>query len=144
MLKVGDRAPEFSATAADGSTLSLGQFRGRKVVLYFYPKDETPGCTREACDFRDSHSRLLAAGAVVIGVSGDSAESHAAFRDRHGLPFPLISDPGMAIVDAYGARKRGGIIGRTFLGLKRMTFVIDEGGTITRIFPSVKVNGHVE
>lgn len=144
MLRVGDGAPGFSATTDDGNTLSLEQFRGRKVVLYFYPKDETPGCTKEACDFRDSHSRLLRAGAVVLGVSADSVESHAAFRDRHGLPFPLISDPDRTIIDAYGARKREGLIGRTFLGVERMTFVIGEDGVVTHIFHNVKVRGHVE
>jgi peroxiredoxin Q/BCP len=144
MLQVGDRAPEFSATTDAGATVSLRDFLGRKVVLYFYPKDDTPGCTREACAFRDQHQALLDHGAVVLGVSTDSAASHARFKDKYGLPFLLISDESRTIVTAYGVWKEKTQYGRTFMGIERTTFVINEAGVITHVFPKVKVDGHVE
>jgi peroxiredoxin Q/BCP len=142
MLKVGERAPEFSLTADDGTRVSLKEHRGRKVVLYFYPRDNTPGCTREACDFRDRHHAIQATGAVVLGVSTDSVASHAGFRQKHALPFTLLSDAGGKVARAYGAWKRRP--GRASPGTERTTFIIDGRGVITHIFPKVKVDGHAD
>lgn len=142
MTRVGDKAPEFSVTADDGTRVSLKEYRGRKVVLFFYPRDHTPGCTREACDFRDRHHALQATGAVVLGVSTDSVASHARFRQKHALPFVLLSDPGGKIARAYGVWKRRP--GRASPATERTTFIIDERGVITHIFPKVKVDGHAD
>jgi peroxiredoxin Q/BCP len=144
MLHVGDRAPDFSATTDAGTTLSLSDFRGKKLVLYFYPKDDTSGCTKEACSFRDHHQVLLDHGAVVLGVSTDSVESHANFKQKHQLPFPLISDESHDVVEAYGVWQEKNLYGRTYMGTVRTTYVIDERGVITHIFPKVTVDGHVE
>jgi len=144
MPEVGDRAPEFTAMDDSGKLVSLSDFRGKKVVLYFYPKDDTPGCTREACYFRDSFSRLLERGAVVLGVSTDSVESHRRFKEKYNLPFPLLSDPDRKIVTAYGVWNRKSLAGRLGFGVERTTFVIDEEGVITHIFRKVKVDGHVD
>ncbi|MDR7484370.1 MAG: thioredoxin-dependent thiol peroxidase [Armatimonadota bacterium] len=144
MLKVGDRAPEFTAITDEGKTVSLRDFRGRKVVLYFYPRDDTPGCTKEACAFRDHYRAIQDRGAVVLGVSTDTAASHARFKEKHGLPFPLLADPERKIVRAYGVWVRKSRYGRTSMGTARTTFIIDERGVITRIFPQVRVDGHVE
>lgn len=144
MLKVGDRAPEFTAITDAGSAVSLKDFRGQKVVLYFYPRDDTPGCTREACDFRDRHQALRDQGAVVLGVSPDGVDSHARFKRKHRLPFALISDEARAIVTAYGVWKKKTFAGRAYMGTERTTFVIDEHGIITHIFPRVTVDGHLE
>ncbi len=135
MLKVGDRAPEFTAATDAGMPVSLKDFRGKKIVLYFYPKDDTPGCTREACNFRDNHNAVLASGAVVLGVSTDNVDSHLKFKQKYDLPFPLASDPDQKIVNTYGVWQ-----GKTV----RTTFIIDEHGKISHIFPSVKVDGHVD
>ncbi|MDR7537759.1 MAG: thioredoxin-dependent thiol peroxidase [Armatimonadota bacterium] len=144
MLKVGDRAPAFTAQTDGGETVRLADFRGRKVVLYFYPKDDTPGCTREACSFRDHHDALQAAGAVVLGVSADSVASHRRFKEKYRLPFSLLSDPDRKIVTAYGVWKEKTIAGRLGFGIERTTFIIDEQGIITHIFPKVRVDGHTE
>jgi peroxiredoxin Q/BCP len=144
MLKAGERAPEFVGTTDAGTTVSLKDFRGKKVVLFFYPKDNTPGCTREACSFRDRYQALLDRGAVVLGVSTDSVESHVRFKRKHALPFPLISDTSKTIVTAYGVWKQKRLYGKTYMGTERTTFVLDEQGVITHIFPKVKVDGHVE
>ena len=141
-LQVGDRAPDFTAQDDRGQTLKLSDFRGRNVVLYFYPKDHTPGCTREACQFRDLNGELAEAGAVVLGVSPDSVESHAKFRDKHGLPFPLISDPDHRIAEAYGVWKEKRMFGRLSLGVERTTFVIDPEGRIAAIIRGVKPEEH--
>ena len=135
MLTVGDRAPEFTAATDAGQPVSLKDFRGKKVVLYFYPKDDTPGCTKEACSFRDNHRAVLASGAVVLGVSTDSVDSHMKFKQKYDLPFPLVSDHDQKIVNAYGVWQEKTV---------RTTFVIDEHGKISHIFPSVKVDGHVD
>lgn len=142
MPKVGERAPEFTAIADDGAQVSLKALKGKRVVLYFYPRDNTPGCTREACDFRDRHHAIQATSAVVLGVSPDSAASHARFRQKHALPFTLLSDPGGEIARAYGVWKRRP--GRAAPGTERTTFIIDERGVITHIFPKVKVDGHAD
>jgi peroxiredoxin Q/BCP len=144
MLKIGDKAPEFNAPTDAGSDVSLKDFRGKKVVLYFYPKDNTSGCTKEACDFRDNLARLKRKGVVVLGVSPDSVASHGKFRDKYELSFPLVSDPDHAIATAYGVWAKKSLYGRTFLGIVRTTFLIDERGKIAKIFPKVKVAGHVE
>ena len=144
MLKPGDVAPPFSLQAADGKTVALSDFRGKRVILYFYPKDDTPGCTREACGFRDALPRLGREGAVVLGVSRDSLPSHQRFAGKFRLTFPLLSDPDAAVCKAYGVYKQKSLYGRTFLGIERVTFLIDEEGRIARIFPKVKVDGHVE
>ena len=143
-LKVGDPAPEFEAASDDGSTIRLRDLRGKKIVLYFYPKDDTPGCTKEACAFRDGIDALTDKGAVVLGVSIDSAASHQRFREKYRLNFPLLSDPDRRIAEAYGVWKKKSLYGRTFLGIVRTTFVIDARGRIARIFPNVKVDQHYE
>lgn len=141
-MQVGEQAPDFTARDDRGQDIRLSDFRGRRVVLYFYPKDHTPGCTREACRFRDLHAALEDAGAVVLGVSPDSVESHAKFRDKHGLPFRLISDPDHRIAEAYGVWKPKRMFGRLSLGVERATFVIDEEGRIAAIIRGVKPDEH--
>ena len=142
MPEPGQEAPDFTAVDDRGQTVQLSDFRGRKVVLYFYPKDDTPGCTREACTFRDLHRRLEEAGAVVLGVSPDDAASHARFREKYGLPFRLLSDHDHRIADAYGVWKEKHQYGRSFWGIERTTFVIDAEGRIKRVFERVRPQGH--
>ncbi|HEY8489342.1 MAG TPA: thioredoxin-dependent thiol peroxidase [Thermaerobacter sp.] len=142
MLKVGDPAPDFTAVNDRGETVRLSDFRGRKVVLYFYPKDDTPGCTREACSFRDDYSRLQEAGAVVLGVSPDPVESHVKFREKYGLPFPLLSDPDHQVAEAYGVWKEKRMYGRTYWGIERTTFVLDEEGKVLAVIRGVKPEEH--
>jgi peroxiredoxin Q/BCP len=122
MLKVGDTAPDFTALDDSGRKVRLKDLRGRQVVLYFYPKDDTPGCTQEACDFRDRHTAFTARGAVVLGVSVDPVASHAKFKTKHGLPFPLLSDEDHHLVEAYGVWKEKSLYGRKFMGIERTTF----------------------
>jgi peroxiredoxin Q/BCP len=143
-LTVGMPAPEFTLPTADGSRLSLEDYRGKKVILYFYPKDNTPGCTKEACAFRDVITQVEKRGAVVLGISVDSIESHKKFSDKFGLPFPLGSDAAKETVKRYGVWKEKSMYGRKFLGIERTTFVIDGKGLITHIFRKVKVGGHVD
>lgn len=145
MLQVGDPAPEFTATTDAGSTVSLKDLRGKKVVLYFYPKDDTPGCTREACSFRDHHQAVRDRGAVILGVSADSVDSHAQFKRKFDLPFPLLADTDRAIIEMYDVwKERTASDGRTFMGIERTTFVIDERGVISHVFAKVKVDGHTD
>jgi len=141
---VGDKAPEFSLKAAGGRTVTLSEFRGKRVILYFYPKDDTPGCTKEACGFQAALPRLGREGAVVLGVSRDSPASHERFAGKFRLTFPLLSDPDAAVCKTYGVYKQKSLYGRMFLGIERATFLIDEEGRIARIFPKVKVDGHVD
>ena len=141
-LKEGDTAPGFTAPANGVGEVSLSQFSGQAVVLYFYPKDNTPGCNKEACGFRDAHDEITAKGAVVLGVSADSAARHDKFIDKFGLPFSLIADEDKSICEAYGVWGDKSFMGRTFLGIKRMTFLIDAGGVIRKIWPKVKVASH--
>ena len=143
MPQAGDKAPGFSLPDQSGATVSLSQFKGRHVVLYFYPKDATPGCTTEACDFRDEHSALVKAGAVVLGVSPDSVASHQKFATKQGLPFSLLADPDHALADAYGVWGEKSLYGRKFMGLIRATFLIGPDGKVVRVWPKVKVAGHV-
>jgi thioredoxin-dependent peroxiredoxin len=141
-LKIGDKAPEFQANDQDGKSISLQAFRGIKVVLYFYPKDDTPGCTAEACDLRDNYDAFLKKGFEVIGVSGDNEASHRKFREKHKLPFPLISDTDRKVLKAYGAWGEKSMYGKIFQGVIRMTFVISEDGIIENIIEKVKTKEH--
>jgi peroxiredoxin Q/BCP len=143
-LKVGAKAPEFTLPTGDGSTISLRDLRGKKVVLYFYPKDDTSGCTKEACAFRDNIRLLEKKGTVIIGVSTDSPESHRKFAEKYKLPFILASDEKKKLVTSYGVWKEKNMYGRKYMGTERTTFVIDEAGRIARIFSKVKVDGHVD
>ncbi len=144
-LKEGDLAPSFTAGVLgyESPEISLSDLRGRSVVLYFYPKDDTPGCTREACDFRDAFEVLKMAGVLVLGVSRDSLSSHEKFVSKYGLNFPLLSDPDGAICTAYGVLKEKNMYGRKSIGVERTTVVIGPDGTIRKVYPKVKVDGHV-
>lgn len=141
--KEGDRAPAFTLDSDTEGKVSLRDFAGKKVVLYFYPKDLTPGCTQQACDFNDAWAKLKKSGAVVLGVSKDPVDRHAKFREKYGLQFPLLADVDGKICEAYGVWKEKSLYGRKFMGIERTTFVIDPAGKIAKIFPKVKVNGHV-
>jgi len=143
-LIAGMPAPAFEADTSEGTRARLADWAGRPVVLYFYPKDNTPGCTQEACDFRDAHADLAALDAVVVGVSRDSVKSHAGFRAKHGLPFVLLSDPQAEIVRAYGCWKEKKLYGKTSLGIERSTFVIDGQGVVRRVWRGVSVKGHAD
>ncbi len=140
----GSKAPAFRLSDDTGHTVSLADFKGRKVILYFYPKDSTPGCTTESCDFRDNVNRFAKSGAVVLGLSADSVESHKKFKAKHGLNFPLLSDPDHKALEAYGIWQEKSLYGRKFMGIVRTTIVIDEEGKVAKVFPKVKVNGHVD
>lgn len=142
-LQPGDPAPEFTLTADSGAPFSLADLRGRRVILYAYPAAMTPGCTTQACDFRDSLGALQATGYEVVGISPDPPERLAAFRDRDALTFPLLSDPDHAVLTAYGAWGEKKNYGRTVTGVIRSTFVIDPQGRIERVFSNVKATGHV-
>jgi peroxiredoxin Q/BCP len=142
-LAAGDAAPEFSLPTDDGGTLSLKELRGRRVVLYAYPAAMTPGCTKQACDFRDSLASLQAAGYEVVGISPDKPAKLAAFRERDALTFPLVSDADKAVLTAYGAYGEKQLYGKTVTGVIRSTFVIDEQGRIERALYNVKATGHV-
>lgn len=143
-IKEGDRAPAFEAPSTDGP-VSLSGLEGKNVILYFYPKDNTSGCTREACSFRDNMARVKGLGAVILGVSRDSLKSHEGFGSKHDLNFPLVSDPEGAIVSAYGALKpRKRKSGETAMGIDRSTVLIDSKGVIRRIWRNVKVDGHTD
>jgi thioredoxin-dependent peroxiredoxin len=144
MIEAGKNAPEFSLPSSDGKTVSLKALRGRKVVLYFYPKDDTPGCTKEACAFRDTHAEILRAGAVVYGVSPDSVASHEKFRSKHKLPFPLLADSDKAVARKYGAYGEKVLYGKKVVGMIRSTVLIDADGIVRRVFPKVRVDGHAE
>jgi peroxiredoxin Q/BCP len=142
MLSPGDKAPPFSLQSDTGQTVSLGELRGRKVVLYFYPKDDTPGCTVEACEFRDNWNAVRKTGAQLFGVSPDPIEAHQKFRRKFDLPFPLLADPGHGTAEAYGAWGEKVRFGKKSMGILRTTFVIDEQGKIARVFEKVKPEGH--
>lgn len=136
-LKEGQEAPDFTAADQDGNNISLNQFKGKKVVLYFYPKDDTPGCTAEACDFRDNYQGLIAKGIVVLGVSVDDEKSHQKFATKHSLPFTLIADTDKKIVEAYGVWAEKNMYGKKYMGTNRKTFLIDEEGIISHIINKV-------
>jgi len=137
MINEGQQAPDFTANDQDGNKISLSQFAGKKVVLYFYPKDSTPGCTTEACDFRDNYQSLVAQGIVVLGVSADDEASHQKFIAKHNLPFPLIADTDKKIVEAYGVWVEKNMYGKKYMGIARKTFLINEAGTLTHIIDKV-------
>src|SRR3954453_949720 len=143
MLQEGQPAPEFETRDGAGTTVRLTDLRGRPIVLYFYPKDDTSGCTKEACGFRDEYAALQATGALLLGISPDDEESHRKFAAKFNLPFQLLADPGAAIATAYGVWKEKSMYGRTYMGVERPTFIIDPEGKIRKIFPKVKVDGHV-
>lgn len=143
-LAVGVKAPDFSLPDDSGNTVSLKNFQGSQVILYFYPKDDTPGCTKEACGFRDASSRLQKRGTVVLGVSLDGETAHQKFKAKYGLPFPLLSDEEALVSKAYGVYKQRNLYGRRSWGIERSTFVIDPMGLIQAIYRKVKVDGHVD
>jgi peroxiredoxin Q/BCP len=136
-LKQGDKAPAFTSKDQDGKTVSLSQFKGQKVVLYFYPKDDTPGCTTEACDFRDNYQGLKAKGIEVLGVSIDDEKSHQKFINKHSLPFTLLADTDKTIVEAYGVWGEKNMYGKKYMGTHRTTFIIDEDGNIAHLINKV-------
>jgi peroxiredoxin Q/BCP len=143
-LEPGDEAPDFTLTDADGKQVTLSSLRGQQVIVYFYPAAMTPGCTKEACDFRDSIQSLAAAGVTVLGISPDQPARLAKFRDRDHLNFPLLSDPDHKVQQAYGAYGEKTLYGKTMVGVIRSTFVVDEAGKIARAYYNVKATGHVE
>ena len=142
MLQTGDKAPYFEGPDQDGNIIRLSDFTGRRLVLYFYPKDSTPGCTAEACDLRDNYERFLSQGYAVVGVSKDSAASHRKFIEKYSLPFPLISDPETVILQAYEAGGEKKNYGKVSMGTLRKTYVIDENGIITDIISKVDTKNH--
>ncbi len=141
-LKVGEKAPDFSLPDESGASVTLKELKGKQIVLYFYPKDDTPGCTKEACDFRDVEAQILRAGGVILGVSLDGKDSHRKFIKKFGLPFALLSDEDATVSKAYGVYKEKNMYGRTYWGIERSTFVIDAAGKLKAIFRKVKVDGH--
>ncbi len=144
-LKEGKPAPDFSLLSSEGRKVSLSDFKNKKkVVLYFYPKDDTPGCTQEACDFRDTLKKIEKEDAVVLGVSKDRLESHEAFSRKYKLSFPLLSDENKEVIKKYGVWKEKSLYGKKYMGVERTTVIIDKKGTVRRIFPKVKVTGHSE
>jgi len=144
VIKEGDQAPQFSLPADDGSVVTRESLRGKNVVLYFYPKDDTSGCTKEACDFRDAFPRFGKIDAEVIGVSPDSIESHRKFKKKYQLPFRLLADESHKLSDAFGVWKEKSMYGRNYMGIERTTAIIDRQGRVARIFPKVRVPGHVQ
>lgn len=143
-LKEGDVAPDFSLSSSLGKSISLKDYRGKKLILYFYPKDDTPGCTKEACTFRDELKKFEKANAVILGVSSDDLDSHQKFIDKYNLSFPLLSDTDTKVSQTYGTYKLKSMYGKKYWGIVRTTFLIDERGKIEKIFPKVKVEGHSE
>jgi thioredoxin-dependent peroxiredoxin len=141
-LEVGTKAPDFTLAADDGTEVKLSAFRGQPVVLYFYPKDDTPGCTKEACSFRDRKTELAKLGAKVLGISADTPESHGKFRDKFKLNFQLLADVDHKVAERYGAWREKNMYGKKSLGIQRSTFLIDREGKIAKVWKSVKVDGH--
>lgn len=142
MLKAGMLAPDFTLPSSDGGAVSLGALRGAPVVVYFYPKDDTSGCTTQACEFRDSWAAVQASGATILGVSPDGLASHGKFRDKFNLPFPLLADEDHAVAEAYGSWGEKSMYGRKYQGIIRNTFVIDAQGVVQHVFEKVKPKGH--
>ena len=143
-LQVGQKAPDFTVMNDKDVKVKLSDFKGQKVVLYFYPKDDTPGCTKEACAFRDGIKEIKKLGAAVIGVSADSVASHQKFKSKFDLNFPLLADTDKKMIEAYGTWKEKSMYGRKYMGIERTTFIIDEMGKISHIFPKVKVGEHYD
>jgi thioredoxin-dependent peroxiredoxin len=144
MVKEGQKAPDFTLASSAGGEVTLKSLKGKKVVLYFYPKDDTPGCTKEACAFRDAQARIKKTGAVVFGVSPDSVASHEKFGTKYKLNFPLLADTDKAIAKKFGAFGEKVMYGKKVVGMIRSTFVIDEEGVVRKVFPRVRVDGHDE
>jgi peroxiredoxin Q/BCP len=144
VIEEGKPAPEFELTSDSGEAVSLASLRGQPVVLYFYPKDDTPGCTAQACGIRDAWGEFQRAGAVVLGVSADDAASHARFREKYGLPFPLLADTDHRVSEAYGVWGEKKLYGKTYMGIERSTFVIDADGTVARVMRKVKPDTHAD
>ena len=144
MIEAGSPAPDFSLPDAEGRLHCLADFRGSFLVLYFYPRDDTPGCTKEACGFRDLHAGIRAAGAAVVGVSADSVAAHQRFRDKYDLPFLLLSDPERSLITAFGAWGEKKMYGKVHEGIIRSTFLIDAKGIVRKVFPKVSPAGHAE
>lgn len=144
MLQIGDPAPGFRLMADDGREVSLDDFRGKKVVLYFYPKAMTPTCTDQACQFRDRREAFRRLGAEVIGISPDPHERHARFKEKYGLSFPLLADPDKTVAEKYGVWQLKKMYGREYMGIVRSTFLIDEEGVITAIWRNVRLKGHLD
>ncbi|MCA1958110.1 MAG: thioredoxin-dependent thiol peroxidase [Nitrospira sp.] len=143
-LAVGDQAPELEIPDQDGRIVTLHGLRGKQVVLYFYPKDDTPGCTKESCDFRDTEAQIMRAGGTILGVSLDGQESHQKFIKKFGLPFPLLSDEDARVSKAYGVYKQKNMYGKKYWGIERSTFIIDPEGKVKAVFRKVKVDGHAD
>ena len=144
MLKEGDAAPDFETRDAEGNAVKLSDLRGRNVVLYFYPKDDTPGCTKEACGFRDSFAEFRGRGIEVLGVSTDDEKSHRKFAEKYGLPFTLLADTEHRVADLYGVYGEKQFMGRKYMGVARKTFLIDEEGRLRKVFDRVKVDEHAD
>jgi thioredoxin-dependent peroxiredoxin len=144
MIKEGDAAPDFEARDAEGNTVKLSDLRGQKVVLYFYPKDDTPGCTKEACSFRDSFAEYERRGIKVLGVSTDDERSHRKFAEKYSLPFTLLADTDHTLADAFGVYGEKQFMGRNYMGVTRATFLIDEEGRVRKVFDKVKVDEHAD
>lgn len=143
-LEEGQKAPLFEGTTQEGKKVSLSDFKGKKVVLYFYPKDDTPGCTAEACNLRDNYHELIEKGFAIIGVSPDNEKSHAKFADKYSLPFPLIADPEKKILESYGAYGEKNMYGKKVMGVMRTTFILDEEGVIEKIISKVDTKDHTQ
>ena len=143
-LEAGDKAPDFDLPTDGGGRVRLADLKGRPLVLYFYPKDDTPGCTKEAIDFAHAHSAFAAAGVAIVGISKDSVASHDRFKAKHELPFALASDESGAVVEAYGSWVEKSMYGRTYMGIERSTFLIDGQGTVRQVWRKVQVPGHVD
>jgi peroxiredoxin Q/BCP len=141
-LKVGDKAPSFKLKNQDGETISLSDLKGKPIVLYFYPKDDTSGCTKEACNFRDEFPKFGKMKAEIIGISADSIESHKKFAEKYKLPFNLLSDVKKEVIEKYGVWQEKSMYGKKYMGIVRTTFIIDASGKIGKIFPKVKVDNH--
>jgi peroxiredoxin Q/BCP len=144
MVEEGKPAPDFELTSDSGETVKLSSLRGKPVVLYFYPKDDTPGCTKQACGIRDAYGEFERAGAVVLGVSPDDESSHVKFKEKYGLPFTLLADPGHAVADEYGVWGEKTYAGRSYMGVNRSTFVIGEDGTVKKVMHNVKPDTHAD
>ncbi|HET9869461.1 MAG TPA: thioredoxin-dependent thiol peroxidase [bacterium] len=144
MIKEGQKAPDFNLDDDQGKKVSLKDLKGKTVVLYFYPKDMTPGCTQEACDFRDNWTAVKKKGAVVLGVSADPVKRHKSFKEKYKLPFPLLSDEGLKMLKAYGVWKKKKFMGREFMGIVRTTLIIGPDGKIKKLWSPVSVKGHAD
>ncbi len=144
MIKEGDAAPDFEARDAEGDTVRLSDLRGQRVVVYFYPKDDTPGCTKEACSFRDSFAEFGRRGIKVLGVSTDDEKSHRKFAEKYSLPFTLLADTDHSVADAFGVYGEKQFMGRKYMGVQRTTFLIDERGRVRKVFDKVKVDEHAD